>query len=155
MPVDFETRFFSRIETGSGCWLWLGARDRDGYGQIKCAGRQCKAHRIMFAWVRGAIADDLQICHSCDNPPCVNPEHLFAGTGEINMQDCKQKGRLADRRGVKNTLAKLVDGQILEIRARRSAGEMLKSIAASFGVSESRVSLVARGLAWEHVQKCL
>jgi len=88
-----EERFWSRVNKTDACWLWTGYRDPNGYGSL---GVDCKnrlAHRFSFELHNGAIPAGLFICHKCDVPSCVNPNHLFAGTQKENMMDCSRKGR--------------------------------------------------------------
>lgn len=87
----FELKYIP--EPNSGCWLWIGAVLPSGYGKMGIYGRTIGAHRISFELFRGEIPNGLHICHRCDNPCCVNPDHLFAGTRQDNMQDCIAKGR--------------------------------------------------------------
>ena len=148
--ADIPRILRERTSPAGDCLLWRGARDRDGYGQIKIQGRQMKAHRVVFALVHGDPGT-LLVCHTCDVPSCVNPAHLFAGTNRENMHDCKRKGRLASRRGVRNTHAVLTDRLVRAIIVRRRSGESLRSLAAAFDIGESTVSMVARGLSWPHV----
>jgi hypothetical protein len=78
----------------SGCWEWQKARrDGDGHGFIKIRKKMCYAHRIAWEIYRGPIPDGMQVCHRCDNPPCINPDHLFLGTQRDNNYDCIAKGR--------------------------------------------------------------
>lgn len=91
------TRFWARVDKSAGqdgCWLWLGYKDRYGYGQIRIAGRkQAKASRFAWEIRNGPMAKDQEACHSCDNPACCNPAHIFPGTHAENLHDMKVKGR--------------------------------------------------------------
>lgn len=84
----------------SECWEWKRTCDRDGYGRINFNGREGRTHRAAWLLVKGEIPAGLQVLHRCDNPPCVNPSHLFLGTSLDNNRDCKAKGRTA--KGTRN-----------------------------------------------------
>jgi hypothetical protein len=86
------------------------------------------------------------VCHHCDTPLCIRPEHLFLGSQKDNSHDRDSKGRRADHSGAKHPLAKLSDEQVATIRSRRAGGEKLASIAADYGVSFQHVSALARGV---------
>jgi hypothetical protein len=102
------------------------------------------AHRISWELHNGTIPDGLNVLHKCDNPPCVNPAHLFVGTDLDNMQDRDRKGR--------HGTAKLTPRDIRSIRARRAMGERLVTIAVDFDICVSQVSLIARRKSWAHVE---
>ena len=87
------SRFAKKIVKTPFCWFWIGARDRDGYGQMSVNNVQQKAHRMSFLLHRGHIPAGMQVLHRCDEPPCVNPEHLFLGTARDNANDRVSKGR--------------------------------------------------------------
>ena len=126
--------------TAGGCWLWQGHRDRHGYGVR--GGRL--AHRVAWELARGPIPAGLSVCHHCDEPACVNPEHLFVATHAENMADRGRKGRAA--RGERNGRAKLTAEQAAAIRAR--AGESHRSLAREFGVDRTTVRDIVRGVIW-------
>lgn len=77
----------------SGCWNWIAGRNERGYGRFRVGDRTLAAHRVAFAISRGADPGELFVCHSCDNPSCVNPDHLWLGTNADNLRDCVNKGR--------------------------------------------------------------
>lgn len=91
MPLP--DRFWVRVEKSDGCWLWTGSRMTHGYGVLTVNGRPIGAHRYSYSIANGPIADDVVIRHSCDNPPCVNPAHLLAGTQTDNVHDMLERGR--------------------------------------------------------------
>lgn len=87
---------FSKISntTPQGCWEWKGYRNENGYGQVRLKGLDERyVHRIFYKLKNKILPKDLFVCHHCDNPPCVNPDHLFLGTQKDNMQDCSKKNR--------------------------------------------------------------
>jgi hypothetical protein len=91
---DQEAKFWDRVVKSDGCWLWGGGRSENGYGAFYWHGKQTGAHRVAYELVHGSIASDMLVLHKCDNPPCVNPDHLFLGTPQDNMTDKTIKGRI-------------------------------------------------------------
>lgn len=92
-PEEFGPRFWAKVQKSEGCWEWVGARNADNYGLIKVRQRNFRAHRVSYALATGKTPE-LPILHSCDNPPCVRPDHLREGTQTENMQDAIDRGRL-------------------------------------------------------------
>jgi len=136
-----EDRFWSRVEKTDGCWLWRWSLNKLGYGVIGVRGRAVRAHRLSWELANGPIPDGKVICHHCDNPRCVRPDHLFVGSHADNVADKVAKGRCP--RGENAGPAKLTGAQAAEIRAARDAGESYASIAARFGVGLSATWKVA------------
>src|SRR5437867_3583750 len=115
--------------TGSpiGCWVWLGMKDPGGrgqfpYGIFKIKNHRYKAHRVAWELAKGPIPKGLCVLHKCDNPPCVNPDHLFLGTKGDNFADARAKGRLIALRGEEASMAKLTWKQVREIREKHASG---------------------------------
>lgn len=152
-----EGRFWSHVRRSDGCWEWVGARNWAGYGVIRVAGRQTRAHRIAYQLVIGPIPSGMNVLHSCDNPPCVRPEHLRVGTQRDNLADAQERGRKftpfrgRNQRGSANQGARLTEADIPVIRARLAASERHHEIAADYGVNRATISQVARGFSWGHV----
>lgn len=86
--------FWSRVDQSGDCWEWTGARFPRGYGTTRFEGKNWYSHRLAWVLTNGPIPAGLQVCHTCDNPPCCRPEHLFLGTIKENLQDASAKGRL-------------------------------------------------------------
>ena len=87
-----EDRFWSKVDKSGDCWIWTGATNKKGYGQFKIAGKQNASHRVSYILTKGEIGE-LFVCHTCDNPSCVNPSHLWLGTCKDNHQDRERKKR--------------------------------------------------------------
>lgn len=140
-------------EPNSGCWIWLGGLSKDsGYGNISINGVSVKAHRVSFEEFVRPIPAGKEVCHSCDFPPCINPEHLFVGSHFENMQDRDRKQRRKAPVGVTNGFSILTDEDVRGIRVmlqRRT--ETQEEIGRLYGISGATVSLIKKGKRWSHV----
>lgn len=130
------------------CWEWTG-HTVSGYGVLYIDGKSWKAHRYSYFLAHGECPAGLDVCHSCDNPPCVNPDHLFLGSEADNMRDMREKGRSA--RGERHPDAKLTNEAVTAMRVLRSAGRTVRSLAAEYGVEESVASRAIAGRTWRHI----
>lgn len=150
----------------SGCIEWAGPRDPKGYGRFTFKGKQRLAHRAAWQLFCGDLSPDACVLHRCDNPPCVNPAHLFLGDRGDNARDMASKGRQwvqknpAGRpicpielkpRGAAHGCARLSEAQVIEIRTRASEGESGRQLAKAFTCSASLVSQIIRGTIWTHL----
>lgn len=178
---DHLARFWAKVDKSGDCWIWTASRDRAGYGKFSVRHQTHeKAHRWIYKTLVGPIAPGLVVCHSCDNPPCVNPAHLFLGTHKDNMQDAVQKGRQArgdrtgsrlypERRargdthgmrkhpearlyGARNPRARLTDEQVRAIRKAFADGAVQRHLAFEYGVSPATINRVVHGESWTHLE---
>ena len=146
-PRTAETRFWRLVDTAGGpdaCWPWMGRRTPEGYGIKHLGKRRVAANRMALKYSGIELPDDKNACHSCDNPPCCNPAHLFVGTQAANVADCISKGRFV--MGERNGSAKLTQKAAVSIRCDPRT-QMV--IAADFGISQSLVSAIKCGLRWK------
>lgn len=159
--MSMEDAFWKRVEKkSSGCWEWASYRDRKGYGSIKFVkgGKNVFAHRLSWQIHFGEIPEGLHVCHHCDNPPCVNPDHLFVGTAAENLADMRAKGRgskpprghIDHQRGESNKMAKLTAAQVREIRA--IGGRVPQSdLARRYGVGQQAIQKILLRQRWKHI----
>jgi hypothetical protein len=142
-PID--VRVFGRVSVaGSGCWEFSGSRFRLGYGSVTHGGKVCSAHRLAYEIAIGPIPEGMHVIHACDNPPCVNPAHLRAGTHSDNMNDKMAKGRGIMPRTRHTKLSKGDAVTIREMRGRCSQRELSER----FGISQSNISRIQSGERW-------
>jgi hypothetical protein len=138
------------------CWLWKGAKGGwpYQYGSWAFQGRTLKPHRVVYDYFYGLTSPALDICHTCDVPLCVKPQHLFEGTAQDNIDDMRRKGRERKRGlpGEENSQAKLTTDIVLRIRAMVEAKEQTcKAIAAQFNISPRHVRDIGRRKTWKHL----
>jgi len=156
-PTPKLDKFWGKVkvvEDAKSCWEWQGSRDKDGYGRIgvsrKDFKKTFKAHRLSWELQNGPIPPENCICHRCDNPPCVRPDHLELGTVYDNNHDKEKKNRQV--RGEKNGMKKLTEREINEIRRVYDHGKLNQTeLAEIFGVSQSAISKIIRMQRWTHV----
>lgn len=166
-PEEHEARFWSRVDKSAGpdaCWPWTAGKRPTGYGTayIGGAGRNATkkmdgAHRIAYRYATGVEPGENVVCHSCDNPSCCNPAHLWLGTQKQNMADAKAKGRASRppvtdwkgrrERGVHHW-QRLTQEQAEEIRRRALAGENQRLLGEEFGINSRTVSKIKLGQRW-------
>lgn len=150
--VEPLIRFWARVSKRETCWEWTGPYDGDGYGQFTDGeGRNVRAHRFSWSLANGPIPAGLKVLHRCDNPPCVNPSHLFLGTDNDNLKDAISKGRL-NVVGENNAAAKLCDESVREIRRLCGSGVGQKVVAAKYGVHHDAIHRIVTGRSWKHVE---
>lgn len=151
-PLD--ARFMAKVRKGAPgeCWEWTGARTPAGYGNIWTGERYEKAHRLAYLLFRGAIPEGAVVCHSCDNPSCVNPDHLWAGAQVENVADMYRKGRQrrGDQSGSRNGRAKLTPDAVDAIRAAPRTPESATILARQYGVSDLTIRKVRGGKSWRN-----
>ncbi|MCK9570860.1 HNH endonuclease [Candidatus Pacearchaeota archaeon] len=137
----------------NGCWTWKGRVHPNGYAAMS---RHTKAHRASYEIFKGPIPEGLDVCHTCDNPLCVNPLYLFAATRKINMQDCVAKGRTSKgnkgRFCEKTAFAKLTNKQVKKIllEHKHCMGENTR-LAKKYGVHHSTIHLIVKRKTWKQI----
>lgn len=150
---NVEKRFWQKVQVlnADECWPWSGRLDPNGYGRLDVDGRPQLAHRIAYAISNRAGEDPETVCHSCDNPKCCNPRHLWAGTQLDNIADMHRKGRAKRptvRRGTQAINAKLDAEKAIEaITSTMSNSQLAKR----WGVTSTAVYNIRAGLSWSHV----
>lgn len=140
--------FFEKIEKTETCWNWKGAKSDRGYGSFRHEGKYwMRANRVSYILHKGEIPDGMLVCHSCDNPECVNPDHLHLGSPKDNMDEMAQRGRAKRQpKGENAHNAKLSDNQVAEIREMRKQKIVAKQIAAKFNISTCYVYELEAGI---------
>lgn len=169
MPLDSTAiaRFWSKVDKSGDCWLWTAGKSK-GYGQFSPTRRtHIYAHRLSHELAYGTIPEGLKVCHRCDTPLCVRPDHLFLGTPADNVHDRMSKGRPNNgprgethhyrarpelvRRGERSATAKVSAADVVAIRALRGEGVVLREIAARFGLSTPHVCDIVNRRCWKHI----
>ena len=138
-----------------GCWMFLGPWTSHGYGHLSYDGQIFRAHRISYELHRGPVPEGKMVLHKCDHRYCINPEHLFIGTAQDNVNDMIAKCRdiFGENFGENNGQAKLTEDEVLQIKRLLADGQYkLKEIGGMFGVTDSAVKQIKYGKTWRHIQ---
>lgn len=149
--MTLAERFWDKVDQSGDCWEWIGARDTRGYGRILDRRAFRSAHRVSWELTHGDIPAGMFVCHTCDNPPCVRPDHLWLGTNRDNQRDAVHKGRNRVTSGDLNSHAVLTAAEVVVIRERALRGDLHRVIAADYGVTRSEISHIVEGNRWKTV----
>ena len=158
IPRPLAARFWEKVDIREAgqCWPWIAGLTSTGYGQFG-PGRGAKpigAHRMAYILTVGPVTPEERVRHSCDNPICVNPDHLLKGTQADNVRDMDDRGRgRRAPRGTANWNARLDPDRVREIRTMLARGEALASIGRRYGVSTVAISRIRDGVTWSWVQQ--
>lgn len=148
--------FFEHVNVTPDCWIWNGPRTTLGYGRPRILGRKTLAHRISWEIFRGTIPEGLGVLHRCDNPLCVNPDHLEIGDQKKNMMDATARGRLDSQKhpekynGEKSNFARLTVEQVRAVKEALLTKRQC-DVAREFGLSKQIVFEIKSGKSWRHV----
>lgn len=146
-----QDRFFDKVKKTKKCWEWTAYKDKDGYGRIS----SMRAHRVSYEIHKGRIPMGLLVCHTCDNPSCVNPEHLFLGTQKDNSDDMISKGRHSfgynPKSGQDNGNSVLTEPEVRAI-FKEGKSNPHKEIADKYNVNTETVRRICNGSTWKHLK---
>jgi len=152
--ITVNQRFYKYVSKGLDCWNWVGDKLKSNgkwsYGRFWLNGKTVYAHRVSWILNKGDIPNNICVCHKCDNPLCVNPDHLFLGTYSDNIKDAVDKKRMAY--GIKSPNSKLTDGMVINIREMyKNENYTQKQLADEFGVDRTTIARVVNRETWNHV----
>jgi len=160
-----EKDFWNQTRKTDSCWIWTGSKTGSlGYGRFGFRNKYYLAHRLSWEFHFGEIPKGMQICHHCDNPLCVNPDHLFMGTQSDNIKDAVKKGRMKNLFKKGHTgldfqrpcgenchFSKLKLKDIIKIKELLKRGIRTMEIASKFGLSQRYIYDIKNGEAWKHI----
>jgi len=136
----------SYVKLDNGCWEWKAKHQR--YGNIRVDGKITRAHRFSYSFFKGEIPKEINVCHKCDNPYCVNPDHLFLGTQKDNHNDMVAKGRRASFVGEKNGNSKLNEKDVKEIVI---SNDSYRKLAKQYGVTHMTIYQIKKRRSWNEL----
>jgi len=153
VTYPIEERLLDKVAfvPGHACWWWLGATGHSGYGTLWNGEKYDRPHRMAFMLYRGPIPDGCMVLHTCDNPACVNPAHLFLGTQSDNMRDMHAKRR--GNRRLRNGPAGLTRNDVLSILDELADGRSQRRVAKKYGVSQTFMWAVRTKRLWPDVER--
>jgi len=156
-PHIWVDRFWKHVHKTEDCWEWTSRLTKKGYGRFAVSQKRLAAHRASWFLHYGPIPEGMFVCHHCDNPKCIRPDHLFLGTHRDNMRDMARKGRAIKGRkgpprwGQGNPNAKLTEADVLQIRrAYKNGGVTQCSLGTLYGVHRTAISDILIGRTWAH-----
>lgn len=153
MTTYEQKKFWSMVRATANpnlCWEWGGGKNDKSYGTFTFKGKEYKAHRIAYYLHYGVDPLDKLCCHSCDNPGCSNPIHIFLGTDMDNNHDKIKKGRDRQLKGDEHPLRKLSSEDVVDIRVKYKNGFTGERLSIYYGVAESTIMRIIRGESWSH-----
>ncbi len=154
-PIPIADRFWTKVAKRgpNECWEWCASLSNKGYGKIgrNGGGGHVPAHRVSWELSNGPIPNVQCVLHRCDNPPCVNPAHLFLGTKADNTADMISKGRNVPPRGEMSGRAKLTNDAVIDIRSRHANGERQVDLAHEYNLNDGTISRIISGKRWAHL----
>lgn len=139
-------RFWSKVSKSSGCWEWQAYRDGRGYGRIFWDGRPRPASQVALILSGSPKPEGVEACHRCDNPPCVNPTHLYWGTRQDNIDDAYARGQRAG--GERHSAARLTEAQVVEIREAFATGADYRDLGSTYGIDPRSIFGITSGKKW-------
>lgn len=151
--TNLPERIDNAIDRTGDCWIWTKSRDKNGYGKTSITSdgvtRHVRAHRVLWELVNGPIPEGKMVCHRCDNPPCVNPDHLFLGDALSNMRDKIAKGRATYSIHEEHPMRKLDWPAVEAIRNKYLLGHSRQALAEEYGISAGHVWSIVMGKVWK------